>query len=348
MQGENATQRLMMPPDERWGAFVDSIPGATIFHHPAWMNVLTECYGYHPFVVAVCDERGEIQAGLPMMEVNSSLTGRRWISLPFSDHCDPLHLGDKPPRELYEYLHELQSEEDVPRIELRSAMPFNGQVHRDEGQVLHLLKLSSEAEEVFGGFHRSQVKRNIRRAEREGIKVRWAEHRRDLDVFYNLHVETRRRLGVPVQPKLYFELLWQQLIDAGLGFVLLAYKDSVPIAGAVFLAYKTTLVYKYGASDSDHWRLRPNHLLFWTSIRWGCEQGYSLFDWGKANVSNTGLRNFKNGWGAQESVLTYSVLAATSPNEIPDRLSGMMGTFIRNTPSWVCRVSGELLYKHFA
>lgn len=338
---------LLDPSDARWVAFVNSMPDANIFHHPAWINLMAECYGYHPFVIAICNEKGDIKAGLPLMEVNSLLTGHRWVSLPFSDHCNPLYHGDAPPPELFEYLAELKMKHDVARVELRSTISCDGDVYKDNSQVLHLLRLSADAEKVFRNFHPSQVQRNIARAERDGVKVRWAEDKSDLDIFYDLHLKTRHRLGVPVQPRWYFELLWRRIIDAGLGFILLAHKDSVPIAGGVFLTYKTTLVVKYSASDSDYWRFRPNHLLIWTSIRWGCEHGYSLFDWGKTSVDNVGLRNFKNGWGSQESVLTYSVLSAVPPNHITDRLSGITGTFIRHAPRWMCRATGELLYRHF-
>jgi hypothetical protein len=338
----------MLASDERWASFVNSIPSANIFHHPAWMNLLAECYGYRPFVVGVCDEEGEITAGLPVMEVRSVLTGRRWVSLPFTDHCSPLCRGGAPPGELFEYISKLRFDYSIPRVELRCAISYDGQVHRDNSQVLHLLKLSNDPQGVFRNFHRNQVKRNIARAEREGVKVRWAEDKRGLQTFYDLHLKTRHRLGVPVQPRRYFELLWQRIIDPGQGFILLAYRDSIPIAGAVFVTHKTTLVYKYGASDSHYWRFRPNHSLFWTAIRWGCEQGYVLFDWGKTSTKNIGLRNFKNCWGAQESTLTYSVFSAASPSHVTDSLSGIIGAFIRHTPMWVCRIAGELLYKHFA
>jgi len=344
---ELAKPLLLDPSDERWVAFVNSMPDANIFHHPAWINLMAECYGYRPFVIAIRNEKGDIKAGLPLMEVDSLLTGRRWVSLPFSDHCNPLCYGDALPPELFEYLAELRMKHDVARVELRSTIPCDGNVYKDNSQVLHLLRLSADAEKVFKNFHPNQVKKNIARAEREGVKVRWAEDKSDLDIFYDLHLKTRHRLGVPVQPRRYFELLWKRIIDAGLGFILLAHKDSVPIAGGVLLTYKTTMVYKYAASDRDYWRFRPNHLLAWTSIRWGCEHGYSLFDWGKTSVDNVGLRNFKNGWGSQESVLTYSVLSAVPPNHITDRLSGITGTFIRHAPRWVCRATGELLYRHF-
>lgn len=308
---------------------------------------MAECYGYRPFVIAICNEKGEIKAGLPLMEVNSLLTGRRWVSLPFTDHCNPLYRGDTLPPELFEYLAELQIEHNGPRVELRSAISDDGLAYKDDSQVLHVQKLSMDTQAVHKSFNRN-VRRSIAKAERKGVRVRWAESKRDLDIFYELHLKTRHRLGVPVQPRRYFELLWRRVINAGLGFILLAYKDAVPISGGVFLTYKTTLIAKYTASDSNYLRSCPIHPLYWTAIRWGCERGYNLFDLGRTDVNNTGLRNFKNGWGTQEFILTYSVMSASQPNPTANRLSGITESFIRRAPRWVCRITGELLYKHFA
>ena len=109
------------------------------------------------------------------------------------------------------------------------------------------------------------------------------------------------------------ESLWSRLIKSGLGFVVLAYKDSTPIAGALFLAWNGTLIYKYSASDPLYWRYRPNNLVLWTAIRWGCEHGYHLMDFGKTDLANQGLRDFKSGWGATETPLIYSYIGGMLP-----------------------------------
>jgi len=77
------------PGDVRWRALL-ALPEACTFHHPAWIEALHATYGYRAFVAAVPDGAGGVSAGLPIMEVNSLLTGRRWVALPFSDHCCPL------------------------------------------------------------------------------------------------------------------------------------------------------------------------------------------------------------------------------------------------------------------
>ena len=67
------------PQDPRWFNFIEAQPDAVIFHHPAWIDVLGQTYKYHPFILAHCNDNGEVLAGLPVIEVNSWLTGKRWV-----------------------------------------------------------------------------------------------------------------------------------------------------------------------------------------------------------------------------------------------------------------------------
>lgn len=84
---------VIEPADKRWLTFISSQPHSHIFHHPYWMDLLGRTYGYRPFVMTEFDGDGRILAGLPLMEVNSPLTGRRWVSLPFTDYCSPTNNG---------------------------------------------------------------------------------------------------------------------------------------------------------------------------------------------------------------------------------------------------------------
>lgn len=332
--------------DSRWHALTATQPQHHIFHHPAWTNLLADCYGYRPFVIAVGDTDGNICAGLPMMEVASYLTGRRWVSLPFTDHCAPLYNDAESLSRLINGLTHLSKDQSTPKIELHSEFPQHPAIRQYSHQVLHILPLCPDSEEVASRFH-STHRRNIRVAQRRGVRIEWGSKREGLEAFYRLHLRTRRRQGIPIQPKRFFDLLGSHLIEKGLGFVLLAYKDDQCLAAAVFLHWNRTLTYKYGASASDGLNLRPNNLLFWTAIQWGCENGYTLFDMGKTDLDNTGLRAFKNGWGAKEVPLAYSTLSIEPIQSRTENLLPVMQIVIRNSPLWLCRAMGELLYKHF-
>jgi lipid II:glycine glycyltransferase (peptidoglycan interpeptide bridge formation enzyme) len=190
-------------------------------------------------------------------------------------------------------------------------------------------------------------RRNARTAQKRGVHIEIGKSTDHLKAFYQLHMDTRHRQGVPVQPWCFFDLLGKILLEDDLGFILVAYQREKPIAGMVLLKWGQTLTYKYGASCSENLDLRPNDLIFWTAIQWGCEHGYKVFDFGRTDVENEGLRTFKSRWGAKEIPLFYSVFSKKTQQQPHDRMMSLMNIMIRNSPAWVCRSAGELLYRHF-
>jgi hypothetical protein len=143
------------------------------------------------------------------------------------------------------------------------------------------------------------------------VTVRRAEDPEDLlGIFYGLHVRNRRRLGVPVQPRRFFRMLWENLIETGLGLLLIAEAAGRPVAAAVVLAWNGTMIGKFIASDEQAWSLRPNNLPVWRAVQVASERGCRWFDFGRTDAANSGLRAYKQSWGAVEEPLVYGTLGA--------------------------------------
>jgi CelD/BcsL family acetyltransferase involved in cellulose biosynthesis len=324
--------------DPRWQSFLSSQQDAGPFHHPAWAALLAECYGFRPFAFATADAAGTIVAGVPMLDVRRRLREPRRLSLPFTDACPPLAASEDARTQLAARLAV------AGRLELHAPLAGTGLVARLRG-VTHVLGLDADAESLRRRFH-SQMRRNVKRAERGRTTIRAGETRSDLvDVFYDLHLRTRRRQGVPVQPRRFFRLLWDEMIEPGRGTLLLAYSGRTAIAGAVFLGWNGNVTYKFGASDPLYWDLRPNNLIFWTAIRDACARGDRRLDFGRTDLDNTGLRAFKSGWGAQEEPLYYT-FAGTAPRT--ETRSSALAGLIRRSPVWFCRAVGEAAYRYAA
>jgi CelD/BcsL family acetyltransferase involved in cellulose biosynthesis len=336
--------------DPRWADFVATHPAAMPFHHPDWTQLVAGCYGFRAFALAVSDGSGAIGAGLPVVEVRHLGGGRKWVSLPYTDYCPPLVSKREQEEELVAALRRSSRAAGVRRVEIRAPIP-GGSTAGGPVALRHVLALGRNPAEVYAGFHRSQVQRNIRRAEREGLTIRLGSSPHDLvDTFYQLHLRTRRRQGVPVQPRRFFRLLWDNTIATGLGSVLIVEAAAQPIAAAVFLTWNETVVYKFGASDDSSWSLRPNHLLIWHAIRTACEQGYRWFDFGRTDIGQEGLRNFKLSWGATEEPLFYGTVAGV-PESAPSAegmASRVLRPVIRRGPPLLCRAAGEMLYRYVA
>lgn len=332
--------------DPRWRAMVEGADGASPFHHPAWLDLLNRTYGYEITGWAV--ESGDaLVAGLPVARVKSWLTGRRLVSLPFSDLCEPLVAPGAPSAAL-DHLAALAREQHARAgldVELRCRLPRLEDAAAGERFWHHVIHLERDVAAVEARFSKSQVRRGIAKARRCGVTIRRATDVAALDAFYRLHARTRRRQGVPTQPRRFIRG-FARLFDEGLGHVLLAECDGDVIAAAVFLRAGTTVLYKYGASAREHLDKRPNNLLFSEAIRMGCEEGAVALDMGRTDLDNPGLRAFKLAWGAEEREIAYTRLSAkpvTAGGGVPATARRM----ITSSPPLFGRLVGEALYRHY-
>lgn len=331
--------------DPRWQRFVESSSNGAIFHHVQWLRLLHAQYGYPMLARCVTDEASEIVAGLPFAQVRSRLTGTRVVALPFSDMCPPL-VGDRHTDEALDALVQViraEHERDALDVEIRAPIATLDL----EGKTFyhHQLELAPDVAAVSGRFGKS-VRRRISRAQRDGVQVRHETGRDALDAFYALHLRTRRRQGVPTQPK-RFIMRFADLFERDLGFVLLACWEGETIAAAVFLSFNGVLTYKYGASSPRHLKTRPNNALFMEAVRWGCEHAHHTLDFGRTDLDNEGLRSFKAGWGARESELAYTYLSRKAERPARTGVPGYVKTVISRAPPVAGRLAGAALYKHF-
>src|SRR5262249_29621570 len=76
--------------DPHWDSLVQAHPKASVFHTVPWLRTLQATYGYKPVAFTTCPPHSELWNGLVGCEIESWLTGHRFVSLPFSDHCEPL------------------------------------------------------------------------------------------------------------------------------------------------------------------------------------------------------------------------------------------------------------------
>jgi hypothetical protein len=336
------TLSLLAVDDPRWAAFVGDHPAASPFHHPVWAKLLADCYRFRCFVAAL-DDGTSIHAGMPMIEVRDLRRRRSWIGLPFTDSCRVLATDDDARLALLNGLTD--PELRAPRMEIREHVDLPGWLGVPRG-VRHVLPLG-DIGDVRSGYT-NNVRRNLRRAERDGVRVKEGQGRDDMRTFYALHVCTRHRQGVPVQPWRFFDLIWSRLVATGLATIVLADVDEATVAAALFLHWNGTTVYKFGASDAAAWSRRPNHPVLDHAIEAACARRDRSFDFGRSDFDGDGLRSFKGSWGADELPLDYATAGAASVAPSKASSSGALGTLITRSPAWVCRGLGAAFYRYAA
>jgi len=346
------TYRIDPIQDHRWEQFLQTHPGASVFHTPAWLNALRGTYGYEPAVFSTSAPTHPIRSGLAFCRVQSWLTGSRLVSVPFADHCQPLFNANEDGCSLTAFLPRLVEQEHCDYVEVRlltpeALRPTQNGLARSATFLHHSLDLSLPLPALFDRLHKSCFQRRIRRAEKEGLTYAEGTSESLLQQFYSLLVLTRRRHGVPPQPLAWFRNLRDCFGDAiKIG---VASQDSRPIASMLTLQYKTTVVYKYGCSDAAFHRFGAMPFLFWQTIQRAKAEGATEFDLGRSDVGDWGLIAFKNHLGAAATPLTYYRYPAISA--APAVLSGFMhhrrvSAVFAHLPSVLLRAAANFIYRH--
>lgn len=333
--------------DPRWAALVDRDPRSSLFHSPKWLGALRLVHGYVPVALTTSPPGSHLRNGLVFCEINSWLTGRRLVSLPFSDHCEPLAESADESDELLLHLSRRVDEEKFKYLEVRPVCyrPSDRTgLSRGVKYILHRLDLRPSLEKLFSDFHKDCIQRKIRRSEREGLRYEESISDDALRAFYRLLVLTRRRQQLPPQP-----LSWFRGLIANFGKDLkirTASKNGEAVASILTLFHKKSVVYKYGCSDAQFNRLGGMALLFWKTIQDAKEHGFEELDMGRSEVENQGLITFKGHLGATSTEIDYW----SHPTEPPGLSSAWKRRWVQrvssNVPDRVLVTIGRLMYKH--
>ena len=321
-------------------------PGASFFHSSAWARVLSESYGYNPLYFTVI-ENDNLRALVPMMEVKSFLTGKRGVSLPFTDYCEPILEEGIEFQDLLNPVIDHGKKRGWKYVELRGASRYSGGNPCFLSYYGHILDLSAGKEKVFSNL-RDSTRRNIKKAEKEKVEVRIEKSGDALSEFCRLNRLTRREHGLPPQPYHFFEKVHRHIISKESGFIALAYFKGKAIAGNVYFHFGDQAIYKYGASDKAYQHLRANNLVMWEAVKWFADKGFRRFCFGRTEQGNEGLRQFKAGWGAEESQIKYFRYEFREGAFVLGKTKGepaYAGLF-RATPAPILNAIGSLLYRH--
>jgi CelD/BcsL family acetyltransferase involved in cellulose biosynthesis len=338
--------------DTRWDTFLARHVRASLFHSSPWLKALNQTYGY-PVVGYTTSAPGEeLKDAVVFCRVESWLTGRRLVSLPFSDHCEPLvdrqedlqvliaSLEEKTWREKWNYM------EMRPLTPITVATPLRATTH----YTFHELDLQGDLGTIFRNLHKDSIQRKIRRAEREKLSYAEGSSEPLLEDFYRLVELTRRRHRLPPQPKKWFQNLMRYFGEALK--IRIARKDGLAVAAMLTVRHKDALIYKYGGSDAGYNKLGGMHLLYWAAIRDAKAMGLKTFDLGRTDADQLGLITFKGRWGAKESLLTYSRYApAGDSSHMFDvshskASSGPARDLLGYLPNRLVSFLGRALYKH--
>jgi lipid II:glycine glycyltransferase (peptidoglycan interpeptide bridge formation enzyme) len=280
------------------------------------------------------------------MEIKSFLTGKRGVSLPFTDECRPIAQNNEKFQHLTKFIFEYGKKAGWKHVELRGNHNALTNLLSFTSHYTHVLDLDKSENMVFSSF-KSNVKRNIKRAQKEGLQITLSNTWESMMAFYRLNCMTRKQHGLPPQPLSFFKKIFEHVISPQNGLVVQAFFQMKPIAAAVYYHFGNHAVYKYGASDRKYLNLRPNNLVMWEAIKYYVNNGFQHFSFGRTEPENHGLLQFKRAWETREETLNYYKYDLKQDCFV-SKESKLKTSYnlLKYIPSPLLRLTGSLLYRH--
>jgi len=341
--------------DERWDRFVENHPFGWVCHLSGWKKVLENSFPHMKgYYLALIDGNGEIQAGLPIYEVRSWLTGNRLVSIPFATLSDPLVSTSNELHLLLDAVKNLSDSLCIPNVEIRTKNSHEMMKHPDfSGQYyfkIHEIDLTQEINQLWKSINRTNIRKRINFANKNNLNLKIGETEYDLIDFYKLYVETRKRLSLPPHPYKFINLLWQNFSPSKRLTLYLAKYQTQTISAHIVFKFNGRVSAEFEGWDRKYHKLSANPFLFWEEIKMAKKDGFKIYDFGRTSPKSVTLMRFKNHWGTRVNELPTFYL---NNNHRP-QISINENKFLYNLTQQICRISptpilksiGNLCYKH--
>jgi len=325
-----------------WDACVQAGAGWTHFHRWGWKAVIEQVFGHECLYFAACDDEGQVTGVLPLVHAKSRLFGDYLVSMPFLNYGGPLG-SDDAVRALTAHAVGVARERRVDLLELRSREPLPLDLAVSHRKITCLLDLPpGDAEGAWQRLN-SNVRRKVRRAQKEGISVSFGLDQ--VSAFYDVFSRHMRDLGTPTLPRRLFETLAERFPDdVWFGC---AYYQGRPVAAGCGFQWAGEFEMTWVSALQEYHRIYANMLLYWAFIERAANLSLGVFNFGRCTPGG-GTHQFKQQWGSRDVPLLWyqHVAGARDATPSPHERAFAWGPFVwKRLPLAVANALGPAIVR---
>ena len=310
---------------EGWQAYVDGHPDAHFAHRWEWRGILGAAFGQQSHYLIARhggSEKGGIAGILPLVHVKSFLFGSALISVPYLNAGGILADDEDTARAIRDRALALVAEMAVGYLEMRHRGPvpaLDGALTARSHKVAMTLPLPADSDDLLQSF-KSKFRNKVRRSSQKGfdaISVPGNEaDAATMDAFYRVFCRHMRDLGTPIYPKVLFQAAVRAFGPRCR--VILVRLEGRPVAAGITIGEGNRVEIPWASALQSVKDFRHNMLLYWQGMVSGCEDGYSVFDFGRS-TPGSGPHRFKTQWGGETLPLHWYYAKGTGdiPNVDP-------------------------------
>jgi FemAB-related protein (PEP-CTERM system-associated) len=293
-----------------WDAFVQESREATFFHLSGWRDVIERAFGHRTYYL-VARRGSEICGVLPLTRVKSLVFGNSLISNAFCIHGG-MASDDAEAREALR--HEavrIARAQRVGRIEFRSGGEISPPWQARSGLYFTFRRRLEPDMDANLKVLPHTRRRMVRVAHDHGLR---SEIDEDVGRLHHIYADSVHHLGTPVFSKSYFRLLQEKFGRSCMTVTVI--HGERPIASVMSFLFRDEVMTYYGGGLREARAVAGNDFMYWEVMRYACERGIRVFDFGRSKVG-TGAYSYKSNWGFKPAPLTYSYLSLNG-RDIPE------------------------------
>lgn len=311
-------RRALSDDASAWDNYVAAHAEATPYHKFAWGMACEQAYGQTMHYLLAEDSAGNIKGILPAIDFKRPFKSKQLVALPFCDTGYALADNEDIKTALLSHLNEHSDYRDLRQETADTESLSPGQ------KVILRLPLPDNSETLLNSF-KSKLRSQIRKAEKNGLTVKLSEdfneHADLLDDFYDVYKQNMRQLASPVHARIWFERILHHYDQAAR--VCVVYTGDLAIGAGIVLINNEMAAIPWASTLSEHNRLAPNMLLYWSLLANVTDNGQHVFDFGRSSYGE-GTYKFKTQWGALPYALHWH--NGASPDQATVVETGPPGT----------------------
>ena len=339
-------RRLTDGDQQRWDAFVLASEHAACYHQAGWKKVIEQSFGHQTTYLLSENKSGDINGILPLVQIKSRIFGNYLVSLPFFNYGGACASDQEILNKLVEEAKLLAIEMNAEHIELRHTKNLYANLPAKTTKVAMRLTLPSDPETLLRSFP-AKLRSQIKRPQKEGMVTKVGREN-ELESFYAVFSQNMRDLGTPVYPMHFFKNILDTFPDTT-AICTVYTAGGIPVASGFLVGFKEILEIPWASSLRRYNSQSPNMLLYWSVLKYGCEKGYTCFDFGRSTPGE-GTYRFKAQWGALPVQLYWHYWLRSDrslPESKPENPKYQMAIRIwKKLPVPVTRILGPAIAKN--
>jgi FemAB-related protein (PEP-CTERM system-associated) len=233
--------------------------------------------------------------------MKSKSFGNFMVSMPYFNYGGVCASDGSTRKHLIDEAVHMAKDLKAQHIEFRQEESLQNGFPEKTYKVSMRLGLPSSPDELWKSFP-SKLRSQIKVPQKAGMTCRFGRLE-ELESFYSVFSINMRSLGTPVYPRSFFRSILEGF--PGNTWISTVYLGNIPVASGFLTGFKNRLEIPWASSVRSHNRFSPNMLLYWSCLKFACEQGYRTFDFGRSTAGESTYK-FKEQWGATPSPMVWS------------------------------------------